>query len=606
MVFSLGPVSFENPMGFLGLLSLIPLIILYLIRPKPTQMEIPSLMFFIKSAGADKITSFLKQVTRDWLFLLQLITLLLLSLLLAKPYFNFMHDITAENTVLVIDASASSNVKEGHITRFELAIDKAKELMGKRNTIILAKSIPLVGIKDATQSEAKDYLNTLKPLDTSTRLGDAIILAGEALGGKEGRVIVLSDFINTGGQDPETAKAVLQSKGLAVDFINIASSKPKSNVGIIDLNIGDENTIAYIKNFNREETKVQLSAGETKKEIIIPGESVEPFSFKTPEGTTKISLSVEDDFTNDNNIYLSAPQNFTTSVLLITNNKSAFLEPALTAGGNVKLTIGEPPIVPEEKFDVYVIQNIDPNEIITGTFEGILKHVKEGSGLVIHAQEDTEKINYKGLLPLKIEGIRDAATILTEQLNRFTKNIDFGKVDHFPNIKSTEGFTTIASADKVPIITFYTLGKGKAIYFGILEKASDFKLSPNYPIFWNELTAFLSNKEDAKNLNFKTDQTIFLDKEEKVQTPSKTIIGSTILLEEAGVYKIGNKIVSANILNEYESDINTNQSFGQKALDYQLQSVKEKRKLDLELPFLIIITILLLLEIAYIKLRGDM
>lgn len=603
---SFGPLSFENTAGFLGLLSLIPLIILYLIRPKPTHMEIPSLMFFFKTSGANKITSFFKQITRDWLFIIQLLALLLLSLILAKPFLEYTHNISAENTVLVLDASASSNVKEGSKTRFDLAINKAKDLLGKRNTIIIAKNIPLVGIKDASQSEALDYLKTIKPLDTSTRLGDAIILAGEALAGKEGSVIVLSDFINTGGQDPDTAKAVLQSKGLIVEFINVASANQKSNVGIIDLNVDDENSIVYIKNFNKEEKSITLNVGNTQKELLIPADSVEPFSFQTSEGITKLTISPGDDFMKDNLINIAAPKTFTTNVLLITNNKSVFLEPAMKAGGNIIVTVAEPPVISEGKFDVYVIHNVDPAEIITGMFEGILKNVKEGAGLVIHAQDNSEEINYKGLLPLEIEGTRDAAPIFIEQLNRFTKNIDFGKVDHFPSIKTKQGFTTIASADKSPVIAYYTLGKGKAIYYGILEKASDFKLSPNYPIFWNEVLAFLSNKENVKDLNFKTDQTLFLDNSEKIETPSKTISSSTILLEEVGSYKIKDKIISANLLNEYESTINTNQSFGQKAIDYELQSVKEKRKLDLELPFLIAILLLFLLEILYVKFRGDL
>ncbi len=602
---SLGPISFENSLGFLGLLSLVPLIVLYLIRPKPTHMEIPSLMFFFRTSGENKISSFFKQVTRDWLFLMQLLALLLLSLMLAKPFFEYMYDITAENTVVVIDASASSNVNEGARTRFDLSVSKAKDVLGRRNTIILAKNIPLVGVKDASQSEASDYLKTLRPLGTSTRLGDAIILAGEALGGREGRVVVLSDFINTGGQDPDTARAVLQSKGIVVDFINIASPGQRSNAGIIDLNIDEENSIVYVKNFNKEEKTVELRVGGVKKELIIPADSVEPFSFKTPEGITKIALSPADDFMKDNFAHISASDVFAMNILLITNNKSVFLEPAMKAGGNAIVTVAEPPVIPEEKFDVYVIHNVDPAEIITGLFESVLKNVKDGAGLVVHAQDGTEKIEYKGLLPLEIGGIRDAASIFVEQLNRFTKNIDFGRVDHFLNVKSTQGFTAIASADKSPIIAYYNLGKGKAIYYGILEKASDFKLSPNYPIFWNEVLAFLSNKESVKDLNFRTDQAFFLDRAEKIETPSKTITASAVLLEEAGLYKIKDKIISANLLNEYESSISTNQSFGQKALEYKLESVKEKRKLDLELPFLLAVLTLLILEVMYIKFRGD-
>ena len=39
---------FETPFALLALLSVIPLIILYMLRPKPKVLSIPSLMFVLK------------------------------------------------------------------------------------------------------------------------------------------------------------------------------------------------------------------------------------------------------------------------------------------------------------------------------------------------------------------------------------------------------------------------------------------------------------------------------------------------------------------------------------------------------------------------------
>src|SRR5574341_2084798 len=220
MALSFGPISIGNPSGLWALLALVPLIILYLIRPKPKVLPIPSLMFFLKSSGARKLTSFLKQITHDWLFLIQLLLLLGLALTFAHPYTKYQHDVTASNTVIVLDVSASSQVQEGSKTRFDLAVAQAKKVLGNKNTIILAKDVPFIALQDASADEASKFLNSLKPRETVSKIGEAIILAGETL--SEGRVAVISDFINTGGQDPDVAKAVLQSKGLVVDFINIA------------------------------------------------------------------------------------------------------------------------------------------------------------------------------------------------------------------------------------------------------------------------------------------------------------------------------------------------------------------------------------------------
>ncbi len=215
MALSLGPVSFGNPSGLWALLGLVPLIILYLIRPRPKQVQIPSLMFFLKSTGTRKLSSFLRHFTKDWLFLIQLFALLALSLTFSEPVTKYQHDITASNTVIVLDASASSQTQEGIRTRFALEVAEAKKVLGQKNTVILAKDAPFLALKDATPEETTRFLNALSPKSTVSRIGEAVILAGETI--PEGRVVVISDFINTAGQDPEIAKKVLESKGLVVD-----------------------------------------------------------------------------------------------------------------------------------------------------------------------------------------------------------------------------------------------------------------------------------------------------------------------------------------------------------------------------------------------------
>ena len=45
MVFDILSGIFSNPIGLAALLALIPLIIIYLIRPKPHEQMLPSLIF---------------------------------------------------------------------------------------------------------------------------------------------------------------------------------------------------------------------------------------------------------------------------------------------------------------------------------------------------------------------------------------------------------------------------------------------------------------------------------------------------------------------------------------------------------------------------------
>lgn len=597
-----GPFSVGNPEGLWALLALVPLILLYLIRPKPKVMPIPSLMFFLKSSGARKLNSFLKQITRDWLFLIQLLLLLGLALTFAQPYTKYQHDVTASNTVIVLDISASSQVEEGSKTRFELSVTQAKKVLGSKNTIILAKDTPFIALQDASAESASKFLNGLKPRETPSKIGEAIILAGETLG--EGRVVVISDFINTGGQDPDVAKAVLQSKGLVVDFINVAGP-PRSNVGIIQLDAGNDLTTVYVKNYDAAQKSVPLKIGATQTTLTISSKGTETYSFKTPAGATKLEILANDDFPVDNEVFLSGPAGGKSKVLLIANNASTFLKNALLASGEFDVTVTEPPVISQGDFDVIIINNVDMRQLLPGTFEDVRKKAEEGATVIVAIQDNSEKIDYKGLLPVKISGRSDGGFVDIEQLNRFTKNIDFGKTDYVLKAEAVGDQTVIASVGGVPVITFKPSGAGKLVYYGISE-TSDFKYSPHFPIFWTELVKFVTSQQDVKNLNYKTGETLLLDEEQTIKTPTRVLKRAALILDEQGVYELEDRVIAVNLVDELESNINMDKKVGTKSVDYELKPVKETREFHWELMLLIIALVLVVFEVFFVKYRGDL
>ena len=185
--------------------------------------------------------------------------------------------------------------------------------------------------------------------------------------------------------------------------------------------------------------------------------------------------------------------------------------------------------------------------------------------------------------------------------------MDFGSVNYFLDAKLGDGFITLITAEKSPMVAYKQKGRGKVVYYGILEKASDFKFQPSYPIFFTELLKFLTERQDIKKLNQKTNQMILLDSPQNVKTPVRNIPNAAVLfLEDAGVYSYENKLVVANLLDEKESAINSKEVRGQRSTEYTLEPVKDKRKYIFESPLLIILFILLAFEVYYVKMRGDL
>ena len=603
MPLELGPLFVENSLGLFAFLILVPFIILYLIKPRPKELVIPSLMFFLQDRGQNRTSSFLKTFARDYLFLIQLLALLLLAAAVANPYTFYDHDVTSANTILVIDVSASSQAYYGGKTRFELMKEKAFEVLGGKNTIILAKERPVSIAQDLPSSEAATILQSVNPSDSLSAIGDAIVFAGDVLGQREGRVIVLSDFENTGGIEPEIAKNILASRGIVTDFIPLASPSP--NIGIIDVAVDDDASIVYLKNYNKEPKSITLSLGATRSALTIGPGSIEPYGFLTPPGITRIQIEDADAFPTDNVAYVSAPELKPLRILYITNNASFFLRAALNATKNIEIEIAEPPIVPKGDYELYVIQNIDPEKILAGTFTDLEEKVKSGASIIIHAQKDMDKINYGNMLPITMNGKGNAAPIIVNQENALTKDIDFGQTRSYLTATPKKNVISLASAQNSTVLAFASIGRGKLLYYGLSESDSEFRLAPSYPVFWSNVLKFLTDQADISFLNMKVGQTLVLEKPTTIKTPTKTIEAQSVVLDKIGIYEASGKKIAVNLASDAESDVGRQTTALSSQTQKPLEPVTESRELYFELIFAVIALAMVILELFYIKLRGD-
>ncbi|RMD57745.1 hypothetical protein D6825_03110 [Candidatus Woesearchaeota archaeon] len=192
-----------------------------------------------------------------------------------------------------------------------------------------------------------------------------------------------------------------------------------------------------------------------------------------------------------------------------------------------------------------------------------------------------------------------------EQLNRFTKNIDFGSIKQVPRAELSGEQAIIAKVRDVPIITIKQQGKGKTVYYGI-PSLSDFKYTPDYPIFWTELLKYVTDQQDVRNLNFKTGQTLILDSEQKIKTPAGTVKKSALVLDFAGVYELEDRTIAVNIVDELESDVNLKEPKGTKSTDYKLRPVKETRKFQWDLLLIATALLLVIFEEFFVRYRGDL
>ena len=618
--------GFENTFGLIALASLIPFILLWLRKPKPVDRVIPSLMFILENRKRSKQYDFWRKFLTNLLFFIQLLALIGLSFAIAEPFVKIPYDVSLENTIVVLDVSASMQAEHG--VRFENAIKEAKGSLSGRNSIIIAENIPLIVLEDESEETASNVLGSLNPKATTTNLGDAMLLAKDLLQDRSGRIVVISDFSNIDGPDLIAVKKAISSEEIIVDFRDVSNGA--ENVGIIGMEVGKHSIKVYVKNFNNEQKKINLKLVKDGNTITESGEidilpsSVESFLFDdTPTGVSRIVLEPEDSLDVDNVAYISAPLKKRVSVLLITNKKNTNLENALLASRDISLDVVNPPVLTlnakgnkiepfgHDVIVVHQIGRVGREAILPGTFQDLSNYVRNGGKLIITAQEDLDQFNKIDLDIVTLNKlVEDTERVCVDTINELTKQFEndicFSTVSKYFSADTKKGTNIIASIFGVPALAVKEHFKGKVFYYGIIDEASDFKTLPSYPIFWNSLINFMAGTEDIRDFNSKTGRIVTIN-QQRVKTPSASLTTSRVIFDEVGIYEFDGKSFAANLLDEKESDV-----IGENVLKEEGESaevLKERgaeKNFSLSILILLGVFLLMCLEVFYIKRRGDL
>jgi hypothetical protein len=620
---------FGNTLGLIALASLIPFIILYLRKPKPQDRVIPSLMFILQNRKLSRQYDFMKKFLTNLLFLIQLLALLGLSIAIAEPYTKVPYDVSLENTVVVLDASASMQAREGGTTRFDKGIKEAKKVLSGKNSIILAENTPLIILEDEDEKTAASILGNLQEKATTTNLGDAMLLAKDLLQDRAGRIVVISDFSNVDGPDLLAVKKAIGSEEIIVNFKDMLNDA--ENAGIIAMDVGKHSTKVFVKNFNSVQKQINLKLvrdgkvlAESGKIDVLP-ESVESFLFDdTPTGVSKIELEPNDDMDVDNVAYISAPLKKKVNVLLITNRKNTNLENALLASRGISLNVVNPPVltlniqgnrIEPFEHDVIVVHSINNvgrrDGILPGTFQDLSNYVKNGGKLIITAQDDLDKFSKVDLDIVNLRGlVQDTTRVCVDAINELTKQFEsgicFSTVSKYFNADAKEDATVIASIGEVPVLAVKEHFKGTIFYYGIIDEASDFRTLPSYPIFWNSLINFMAETEDIRDFNSKTGKVVTID-QQRVNTPSSSLRTSKVIFDEVGIYEFNDQKFAVNLLDEKESAVTEGSALKKESESVDvLKDQGVERNLSLGVLLLLIVFFLLVFEVYYLKRRGDL
>ncbi|HJH32488.1 MAG TPA: hypothetical protein C5S50_10040 [Methanosarcinaceae archaeon] len=627
--------AFTTPLALAALASIIPLIILYLLYPKPLDIQIPSLMFLMKVEEEKKrLYSSITRLIKDPLFLLQLLVLIFLSVAAAGPFFITEEPLSGEHTVLIIDSSASMQADE----RFKSAVSIAQNYVSKKNSIILAKNIPVIALQDAGASSAKDVLEKLQPTATVADLSMAISSGMRLLSDEGGRIIVISDFTNWDGDDPVTAKSLAESYGLKMTFVKVGKSA--GNVGIINgwLEASDTGYTynCIIKNYNdrSEKAKIDISISNGDNDAVSRTMSLDIAARSTKQfmltnignGITTVKLANTDDMMVDNTAYISIPGVSQQRVLFVSDtgklpsktSLSLIPNTGTTTSGNVPSDIA--------RYDVVVIAN--KNTALSKQEISILdKFINKNGGKVVFIASnalapdvaDFDLFKLLPVKPLEITEASDGVLLSVVQDTRLTEDMKFDEVAVYKYLNATprsDSTSLVVAENNIPVLTYQAMGDGTVVYIGLNdvlgeEAWGNFHNLPEYPVFWAKLIGWLGGAGDISDYNIKAGAITALSQSMDYSAPGGTMSGNRVLYDEVGIYEVAGKRIAVNLYNDRESDTTVDASdVIERSLSKTgpgvVRATTYTVKKDIDIYLIAGVLLLMLLEIMIIRKRGEL
>jgi len=573
-------VNFLSPMYFLFLLAIPFVIFLYLLRTRRQTVMVPSVYLWKRYTREEQRYSLFKKILRDILLILQILIVILITLGLVRP--AIPTSVKINNVVFIIDTSCSMQSKDIKPSRFELARNKALEVLDSldrgTNIALFSSDSKTRFILDYTADRGliKKAINSLSPTDTEGKILETLTYI-EKMNKKPDIIYLFTD--GAFGEDiPSNLPMNIFIFAKGDNNVSITSVSAR-DIGIK----GEKEIFINIQNFSSRERSVpfQVWEGERLVESSVidlekndsKGITVGPKVWKS---MVRVVIYPNDELPADDRAYLTFPK-VKPSVLLVTAG-NPYLE--------IVLSLADVGLIDRvDRFDLGMLPNYDivvfdgtaPNEILPGNYIFIGK-VPEN-------------------LPLQLIDVEERPVILrlnsSHPVMRF---VDFDGVDIKRSLvlDSFQGESLVTTTSG-SILWSYEGQMGKMLVLGFYPEESSLIDSPSFPILIKNTIDWLGENPDpgmvstgeivklrTKNQNEEVTVTAPYGVVKRNSDEGRLVaFGDTF---KVGVYSFKSNLgvidVGANLCSSLESDISPKISNREFKIDSVLNE-EEKVNLDL-------------------------
>ena len=474
--------SFLYPLGFLALIGIPVLILIYIIKNRYTEQTIASTYLWTLSEKFLKRRVPINRITGIINLILQILAVILIAVVLAHPILSIPD--AAKEYCFILDASGSMNIVQNDKTRFDAAKEKIAEIiddsmLGSSYTLIYVGSSTDKIYENYTDKErALEILNDLEVSYSDTSLSDAKSIAQQYFSDYPSVVTYLvTDRIYSGSDNVNIINITNEGANCGISDIEYAIKDNKLYVNGQISSYLDEATVSVSLYFDNSEEayatleNLQVNERRAVKEdgdflldeegnfVVDPkeGDSVWACSFEfscdqTEFSSIKVRINEADSLNMDNEATVFNVKHENVSPILYVSDTTTFMGSALKAAlgissieddDNLVTTIATAQYASQPGYGLYVFEGFVPESM-----------PKEGAIWFINPTQNVEGANFsfQGVVNANEKAAYSTSTSTTiRNMLKGTSKESFG-ISKYVKVGLSSKFSTLITCEGNPLL----------------------------------------------------------------------------------------------------------------------------------------------------------
>lgn len=238
--------NFYNPWGFLGLISIPMIILMYLLKQKYEEVKVPSLFLWEQALSQSEAYRPWQKLRKNILLFIQILIAILLVIALARPY--LMRGAREVGSyILILDRSMSMQAKDEKPNRFEYAKNQMEQLIKNMEpdaevTVIVMGKEPYV------------LINKSRDKNTALKMIKEIKVSNEAIDTESTAALVQALYEQSRGKVYLFSDEPILFSNMDTEFIKIGGNSDNCGIVLVSHSKEEEQLAALVKvkNFGME------------------------------------------------------------------------------------------------------------------------------------------------------------------------------------------------------------------------------------------------------------------------------------------------------------------------------------------------------------------